>query len=214
MLTGPDFQEEHVLGDGSPVTIRHVRPEDADELARGFEKLSPTSRYRRFLGGVTTLSPATLRYLTCVDGRNHVALVALTHGPGSNVERGLGIARFIRTADDPKVAEVAITVIDDAQRKGLGLILGVALGRAALERGITRFRGEVLTDNQPVRQLLDEVGATIRHAEGGAVVFEVDLEAAEAPAAPPRLELLARRVLRAASTQLMGLIRGLPAAAR
>ena len=68
-----------------------------------------------------------------------------------------------------------------------------------------RFRGEVLTDNEPVRQLLDEVGAVVRPAEGGSLVFDVEL----APAEEHRLEAIARKVLRAAASHLVGLIPGL-----
>ena len=205
MLTGPNFHEEHVLDDGTPVTLRHVRPDDAAELKRGFDKLSPSSRYRRFLGSVSELSDEMVRYLTCVDGRDHVAIVALTRAPDSGAEIGLGIARFIRSADDPSVAEAALAVIDDVQGKGLGRILGVALARAAIERGVKRFRGEVLTDNEPVRLLLEEVGAVVRPSEDGALVFDIEL----GPAETNRLEMLARRWLRAAASHLVGLTRNL-----
>ena len=151
MSTPSELHEEHVLDDGTPVVLRMVRPSDAIELKHGFERLSPSSRYRRFLATRSTLSDETLRYLTCVDGHDHVAIVALTHAPdGADV--GLGIARFIRI--EPEVAEAALTVIDDAQGKGLGRILALALARAAVARGIRRFRGEILATNQPVQQLL------------------------------------------------------------
>jgi GNAT superfamily N-acetyltransferase len=209
MLTGPRFEENHVLDDGTPVTVRHVRPEDAAELKRGFDSLSPSSRYRRFLGSMTTLSDSTLHYLTCVDGRDHVAIVAVTRPADGGAERGLGIARFVRAAEDPTVAEAAITVIDDVQHKGLGRILALTLARAALERGVKRFRGEILVDNEPVRQLLDEVGATIRSVGDGALLFDVDLGPPDNHDAHGRLEMVARRFLRAASSYLAGLIRGL-----
>jgi GNAT superfamily N-acetyltransferase len=205
MLTGPGFHEEHVLDDGTPVTLRHVRPDDASELKRGFDKLSTPSRYRRFLGGVTSLSDETLRYLTRVDGHDHVAIVAVTLAPGSAAETGLGIARFIRTAEDPTVAEAAVTVIDEMQRKGLGRILSICLARAALDRGIRRFRGEVLANNEPVRQLLEEVGAVIRRADDKSLVFDVDF----GPPEGHRFEMVVRRMLRAASSHLVGRVRGL-----
>lgn len=207
MRTGPDFREEHVLDDGTPVTLRHVRPDDAAELKRGFLRLSPASRYRRFLGSPSMLSDETLRYLTCVDGQDHVAIVATTPDPSTGADVGLGIARFIRGADDRAVAEAAITVVDDMQRKGLGRILAVTLARAALERGVQRFRGEVLTDNQPVRQLLEEVGASVRAGTEGSLVFDVELAAPEPHSERP-LEVVARRILRAASSHLAGLFRG------
>jgi GNAT superfamily N-acetyltransferase len=207
VLTGPGFHEDHVLADGTLVTLRHVRPDDATEVKRAFDKLSPSSRYRRFFGSVSSLSDETLRYLTCVDGHDHVAIVAVTRAPDSGVETGLGVARFVRTSEDPTVAEAALTVIDDVQRKGLGRILGLTLARAALERGVKRFRGEIVTNNEPVRQLLEEVGAVVQRADDKSLVFDVEL--AEGSAESHRFEAVARRLLRAASSHLVGLIRGL-----
>jgi len=208
MLTGPSFREEHVLDDGTPIVLRHVQPSDAAELRRGFEKLSPSSRYRRFLGGVHSLSDERIRYLTSVDGHDHVAIVAVTRAPGSAEETGLGIARFIRLADDPTVAEAAITVIDDFQGKGLGRILGLTLARAGIERGIKRFRGEVLANNEPVRQLLEEVGAVVHRERDDSLVFDVELGPDESHPGRRSLEKVARAILRAASSHLGGLIRG------
>jgi GNAT superfamily N-acetyltransferase len=203
MLTGADFREEHVLDDGTPVVLRHIRPEDAAELKRGFERLSPPSRYRRFFAAMGSLPDKTVHYLTHVDGRDHVAIVAATRERPDGPEIGLGVARFIRTAEDPSVAEAALTVIDAFQRRGLGRILAIALARAALERKITRFRGEILVDNDAVRHLLEEVDARLETTSDGEVVFEVDL-APSAPGVGERLERVVRRVLRAAATRLGG----------
>lgn len=197
METGPGFHEDHVLSDGTRVTLRHVHPEDAPELKRGLERLTPQSRYRRFLGAVTTLTDEQLRYLTCVDGRDHVAIVAVARGPDGS-ESGLGIARFIRQKDDPSAAEAAITVIDDAQGKGIGRLLALALARAAYERDVRRFRGQILADNVAVRQLLTDVGAVITQSKDAATGFEVELT--PTPFTPgSQLDLIARRLLRAAA---------------
>jgi RimJ/RimL family protein N-acetyltransferase len=186
---GPDFRQEHTLADGVRVVLRHIRADDAAELRRGFERLSSASRYRRFLSPARTLTDEQVRYFTSVDGIDHVAIVATSADDGS----GLGVARFVRLAGDPEAAEVAITVADGAQGKGLGSLLAVTLARAAMERGIRRFRGEVLAGNEVVRRLLEEVGARIRSANG-ALAFEVDLESAAGA------DVVARRLLRAAAT--------------
>jgi GNAT superfamily N-acetyltransferase len=197
METGPDFHEDHVLGDGTAVTLRHVRPEDASELRRGLERLSPESRYRRFLGAVTILTDAHLRYLTCVDGQDHVAIVAVRRAAGPDGGIGLGIGRFVRLKEEPSTAEAAITVIDDAQGKGIGRLLALTLARAAYERGIRRFRGWILADNTAVRQLLTDVGAVVSRAEDGGMTFYVELT--PTPFTPgSRLDVIARRLLRAA----------------
>ncbi len=160
MRTGPDFAETHTLPDGTRVVLRHIRPGDAAELQRAFERLSPGSRYRRFFGGVAHLSEAALRYLTEVDGHDHVAIVAATESPDLKSEQGLGVARFVRLAEEPSVAEAAVTVVDDVQRHGLGRLLATTLALAALERGVTRFRAEVLADNAPMLALMRDLGAS------------------------------------------------------
>jgi GNAT superfamily N-acetyltransferase len=174
--TGPDFRETHTLGDGTRVVLRHIRPEDSADLARDFARLSPESRYRRFLGGVTHLSDSALRYLTEVDGRDHVAIVATCDSPDLKTETGLGVARFVRLHDEPTVAEAAVTVADDVQRRGLGRLLAATLAIAAHERGIRSFRAEVLADNEPMVSLLHEVGARAIRSDSGVITFDIPLE--------------------------------------
>jgi len=76
----------------------------------------------------------------------------------------VGIARFIRLKDDPAVAEAAVTVVDHMQRRGLGKLLVSALAQAARERGITRFRAEVLRTNEAMLALLRELDETARRS--------------------------------------------------
>src|SRR5438477_10495560 len=90
-----------VLRDGSTVLIRQVQSADAPLLADGFARLSARSRWMRFLTPKQELSPAELRYLTAVDHHDHEALGALDHGDG----RGVGIARYVRDAEDPQAAD-------------------------------------------------------------------------------------------------------------
>jgi hypothetical protein len=89
------------LRDGSKVLIRQVQSTDAPLLADGFARLSPQSRQMRFLTRKKELSRAELRYFTDVDHHGHEALGALNHADG----RGVGIARYIRHAEDPQAAE-------------------------------------------------------------------------------------------------------------
>jgi GNAT superfamily N-acetyltransferase len=209
METGPEYRQEHQLDDGTTILVRHIQPDDAPELKRGFERLSPESRFRRFLFGITALTDQQLRYLTHVDGVDHVAVVATTPPPGDagGEPIGLGVARFVRLAEDPGVAEAAITVADEWQGKGIGRILALTLARAAQERAVKRFRGEILADNEVVKGLLEDVGAVVRE-EQGAVVFEVELtETPFEPGSP--LDVVTRKLLRAASTVLAGLFRGM-----
>jgi GNAT superfamily N-acetyltransferase len=173
--TGPDFNETHTLDDGTRVVLRHIRPADAVELRNAFDRLSPESRYRRFFGGVGRLSDAALHYLTEVDGRQHVAIVATGESPDLKSEPGLGVARFVRLPDDPTVAEAAVTVVDDSQRKGLGRLLAMTLAQAARERGVHKFRAEILADNAPMISLMNEVGAHPIASAAGVVTYDIPL---------------------------------------
>jgi len=96
------------------VLIRQVQSADAPLLADGFARLSTRACQLRFLSPKNELSPGELRYFTDVDHHDHEALGALNHADG----RGVGIARYVRDADDPQAAEIAVTVIDDWQGRG------------------------------------------------------------------------------------------------
>ena len=169
------WHERHTLADGTRVTLRFIRPDDAEMLLRGFDRLSPASRYHRFLTGMAHLSADMVRYLTEIDGDRHVAIVATTESLDLKSEIGLGVARFIRLPGEPDAAESAVTVIDDAQGKGLGRLLLAALARAALDRGVKTFRAEVLASNAPMRAILGEVGARVRSDEEGSLVCDIPL---------------------------------------
>ncbi len=155
------WRVRRTLRDGKEVVLRPIEPTDRDELLRAFRTLSPETRYRRFFSAVTEPSEATLRYLTEVDQKDHVAIVASLESLDLKSERGVGVARFVRVPGEPDVAEAAVTVVDDMQRNGLGTLLLAELARAAWCRGIRKFRGEVLGTNEPMRQILESVGATL-----------------------------------------------------
>src|SRR6516164_862224 len=89
----------------------------------------------RFLARKDRLSTAELRYFTDLDHRDHEALGALDQADG----RGVGVARYIRDADDPRAAEIAVTIVDDWQGRGLGAELLTRLSDRARQAGIHRF---------------------------------------------------------------------------
>jgi GNAT superfamily N-acetyltransferase len=140
----------------------------------GFERLSPESRYRRFLAPVPRLSPSLLAFLTKVDGIDHYALGALAEEDGEMV--GVGVARFVRLADR-EAAELAVTVIDAYQGRGIGAQLLDALVLEALERGVTRFEGVLLAENLRARRMLARTGARFERDGGALLRFTLDLPA-------------------------------------
>ena len=169
-----DFVEHAVLRDGTHVRLRLVRPEDAALVRDGFARLSPESRYTRFLSPKTSLSDEELRYLCEIDHENHFAIGAELDGPEHATPVGLGIARFVRLPGRPDAAEAAITVVDEYQRRGLGKLLLERLVAAAAERGIERFRCEVLGSNAAMTALLAQISPD-RTTESGAGVMSIEL---------------------------------------
>lgn len=148
-----EHYREHVkLADGSRVLLRLVRPEDKQLLIEGFSRLSPESRYLRFFTGKGRLTEQELHYFTEVDHLRHFAIGALVE---DGAEHGVGVARFVCLKEDPSIAEPAFTVVDAWQGKGLGRVLFQRLLAAAKERGVKRFRIEVLRENKAMLDLIE-----------------------------------------------------------
>jgi GNAT superfamily N-acetyltransferase len=162
------------LSDGSRVLIRRLRSSDSELLLRGFRRLSPESRYRRFLAPTPELSDGTVRYLVEIDHHDHEALVAVDE----ECNEGVGVARYVRNPARPSAAEVAVTVVDDWQGRGLGTLLLEAITMRAREEGVDTFTALMLVGNKQMMDLLQRLGAVrvVDHA-AGAVEVEVHLPA-------------------------------------
>lgn len=152
------------LRDGTRLLVRHIRPTDKRLLNAGFEHLSEETRRKRFLAPKHRLTAADLRYLTEVDGRDHVALIAVEFG---DWKRPVAVARYVRLEDDPQTAEVAITVDDEYQGRGLGRRLGIVLADEARINGITRFSAEILGDNIPALRLMRTISDRLAERSSG-----------------------------------------------
>jgi RimJ/RimL family protein N-acetyltransferase len=163
-----------VLRDGSKVLIRRVRGSDAPLLADGFARLSGRSRQMRFLSPKHSLSAAELRFFTEVDHYDHEAIGALSPANG----RGVGIARYVRDVDDPEAAEIAVTIADDWQGRGLGTELLAQLSGRARQAGICRFTATVAYGNGAMAALLQNMGAELAGHGPGTVDYVVDLNRA------------------------------------
>ena len=159
------------LRDGSKVLIRQVQPADGPLLADGFARLSGESRRMRFLARKDRLSAAELRYFTDLDHRDHEALGALDQADG----RGVGVARYVRDAEDPRAAEIAVTIVDDWQGRGLGAELLARLSDRARSEGICRFSALVAEDNRAMAGLLRTMSASLVGRGPGTVEYEITL---------------------------------------
>jgi GNAT superfamily N-acetyltransferase len=154
------------------LVIRPISPGDKQALIDGFERLSDQSRYRRFLSPHGRLSDGELRYFTEVDHHDHEALVAID----PRTWQGVGLARYVRSRQDPTAAELAIAVVDDWQRTGVGTRLATALADRARQEGIAMFTGLVLAENELMLNLASELGRVrILHREHGTVELTVEL---------------------------------------
>jgi ribosomal protein S18 acetylase RimI-like enzyme len=166
----PEYPTKHILDDGTPVLIRLLEKDDKEGLKSGFEKLSTYSQYCRFFSPIHHLSKSQLAYLTEIDNINHLALcVALDFADHST---GIGIARYIRSKENPESAEIAITVIDEYQNLGLGKKLLQLLIEAALDNGIKIFTGLVLEENTPMIKILEKYNYKSVRDEGSILKVE------------------------------------------
>jgi protein lysine acetyltransferase len=164
------------LPDGASILIRPIRPDDKRMLEDGLRHLSPESVQRRFLTPKSRFSRSELRYLTEVDGRDHLALVA--EYPGAPARRLIAVARFVRLADDPEAAEAAIVVSDDWHGRGVGSALSELLADEARGLGIRRFTATMASDNLPAHRLMRRLTSHLEQRHAGAGVDELVLDLA------------------------------------
>ena len=153
------------LSDGTRVLIRPVIPWDKAGLQDGLSRLSLRSRYQRFLAPMTRFSKKQLSYLTEIDYDDHMAWAAVELG--RSPPRGLGVARYIRLKGEPKVAELAVAVVDSHQGRGLGNLLLAMLSRSAAQNGIETFLGYVLSENTPIVGIARRWGARVKRDKEG-----------------------------------------------
>jgi RimJ/RimL family protein N-acetyltransferase len=149
--------EEVLVKDGVAILVRAIRPDDKRLISRGFDALSPESRYRRFFAPLDRLTERDLTYLTDVDHHDHEAIV------GINPENGtiVGDARYVRS-DDPSEAEVAVIVGDPWQGHGVASALLERLVERARTEGIDHFVALVMSDNAEALQAFRHIAPDLR----------------------------------------------------
>jgi acetyltransferase len=165
----------HILPDGTQILIRPIEPADKLRLSVALGRLSELSIRRRFLSAKPRLTTAELRYLTEIDGRDHIALVAV---PADDPESIVAVARCVRLPDAPDTAEFAIVVGDPLQGRGLGSLLARELAAVARQAGIRRFSATMAEENVAVRRLIAHFTRTLEHEHRSGGVREVVVELA------------------------------------
>jgi acetyltransferase len=187
-LCGVDL---YALSDGRVVVIRPIRPDDVERLRAAHGRLSPLTRYRRFMTSKPYLSSADAMYLADIDGYDHYALVA-THAADEGDEGApiIAVARFVRSPEDAASAEFAIVVGDEWQGHGIGRELMGRLVDAAVTRGVQRFQATMLADNVAIHRLSERSadGPLRRVRLGNTFEVEFDLPTrAPDPPNPPAM---------------------------
>ena len=162
------------LSDGRLLTIRPIRPEDAESEQSFVRELSPQAKRFRFMGTVNELSPEMLARFTQIDYRTEMALIALVGAPGDQVQ--IGVARYVINPDR-RSCEFAVVVSDRVQHQGIGTRLMKALMEAARDRGLTVIEGTVLRENEAMLHLMEELGFNITQSpdERDIMIVERDL---------------------------------------
>jgi len=161
------------LTDGTKVLVRPIVPDDEPLLHEAVAAMSERSVYFRFFSPLKRMSDALAHRLAVVDYNDRFALVATTHKPGGR-ERIVGVARYDRVPFT-EVAETAVAVVDEFQRRGLGSALMSILGKVAREHGMKTFTLIVLPENQQMLGLLRKMG-WIHRAKLAGGVYDISFE--------------------------------------
>jgi acetyltransferase len=159
------------LADGTDITIRPIRPEDAELVQNFVRALSEEARYFRFMNSMHELTESMLVRFTQIDYSKEIALVAVTcEAP----ETELGVARFAINPDGES-CEFAIVVADRMAGKGLGQKLMVSLMEAARSKGLKSIEGEVLNNNHNMLKLTKRLGFSHKVSEEDHAIIKVSL---------------------------------------
>jgi acetyltransferase len=142
---------EYRLADGRRVVIRPIRPEDEAAERAFLDRLSDTSKRRRFMGLARRMNGELLGYLTRIDYDRHMAFVCAA---GDAI---VGDARYVANADGSS-CELGIVVADDWHHTGVAQLLMRALLEAARARGFQSMQGIVLADNRDMLDFVRELG--------------------------------------------------------
>jgi len=172
------------LRDGTRVTARWVEPADKQRFKDGLPQFSPQTLYRRFFAPITELSDEQIRFFTEVDQVDHVAWGVLDDDHPELP--GVAVGRWIRSKDDPGIAEWAIIVADAYQGRGIGTLLLAVLELAAAAQGLRTLRCQVLAENDRFIKTLTAYGGAVCHEVDS--VMRIDLPVYSRASQTPRTE--------------------------
>jgi RimJ/RimL family protein N-acetyltransferase len=164
-----NYIAKEILGDGTEVIIRAIRPGDKTNLLEAFKELDRESVYRRFFSPKKELTEGELKQLTDVDFSSVIALIATTET--SEGEALIAGGRY--AVDDPRSprsAELAFLTGKAHRGRGIASILLKHLTCLAKDAGLERFEADVLAQNQPMLAVFKRSGLAMQQKREGGVM--------------------------------------------
>jgi RimJ/RimL family protein N-acetyltransferase len=172
-----DFLATDTLRNGTAVTVRHIRPDDRDRLARAFRNLERDTVYTRFFRYIAEPTEEQLRRATLIDPGRGVALVVTTGAGADEVIIAGGRYMLPAVAGEKRAAEIAFLVEEDYQGLGIAGRILRYLAEIARAQGVSRFDAEVLSRNAAMLRVFARSGLPLKQRrEGGTVHVELSLE--------------------------------------
>ena len=157
-----ELESNWQLADGTNVTVRPIRPEDATSEQSFVRNMSAQSKYFRFMQSLEQLTPLMLVRMTQIDYDREMALIAVIQEDKKEEARIIGVARYVSNPDHHS-CEFALAIADEFQGKGVGYHLMQRLMSVAHERGIDVMEGEILSTNYKMLKLMQRLGFLIMH---------------------------------------------------
>ena len=181
LIFHPEFRKNFELR-GKKFTIASLTPANKGQIQSGLKFMSHESIRNRFMGSKKEFTETELDHLTSLDGKNHYALGVEEAG---ETRRGIAVIRMVRSEADYRKAEIAITIIDEFQRIGLGTLLLDLIILAARERGIDQYSFTFMPQNDGIIKLIRKKGVPVTERSHDSVHMllsydQIDAEALKA----------------------------------
>lgn len=175
ILVGPkELRTTYVANDGSLLNFRPIHPTDEPRMRDLFYKLSEATIYYRFMGYQKRVSRQQIQDFVYIDHRNDVTIVGTL--PEAHGEDIMAVGSYYLD-QKTNLAEVAFTVADSWQNKGIGTFLLNYLMRIARRNGIRGFTAEVLRENKAMQAVINKSNCKIKSKFTGNVLsYEMDFE--------------------------------------
>jgi hypothetical protein len=166
----------HVLKNGCEILVREIEYEDRRHFLNGIRSLSKESLYHRFNSTTFSMTKKYLDYFTDIDSENHCAAGAIDLSKPD--EPGIAVGRFIRLKKEPEIAELAITVLDEYQKLGIGTILFLELCRIGQSKNVQNFTFTIHAQRRDLVQYMLQHGAMFKNRSGSQIELSFPLSSA------------------------------------